>query len=297
MRCGGGSCVGGKGTQSFRSGNGRSCCHHGRKAFPTKQNCQQFASIFTHLSIDGNVLDDKFPLVGLKILSIPFVERWQVLDIEKSLAYLSWVDLLTGEGIVVSTHIGECVCGRRCVVVVSELEDWRRRASNKNPPDDCAAARVSRSPNRALATKGLSLFEAQPSCPQTHMIFPTIMLISSSSLSVIILRSHRVRNKCCFEPLQLWSCDRRRQPIPILRIFLRRLQRSHQSNCSCVVGNGLRPAGTNKSISQSAPWRLCQRDMLRAKRLSFSLCQGITSGRQCTGTNVSFLLNLFCKLC
>ena len=37
MQCDVGSCVGGRGTRSFHSGSGRSCCRHGRRAFPVKQ--------------------------------------------------------------------------------------------------------------------------------------------------------------------------------------------------------------------------------------------------------------------
>ena len=48
-QCGGGSCAGGRATRTCRSGTGRSCCRHGRTAYPVEQSIVRIAVFSTKI--------------------------------------------------------------------------------------------------------------------------------------------------------------------------------------------------------------------------------------------------------
>lgn len=100
MRYDEGSFVEGRETRSFHFGIGRSCYHHGCIAFPITQRVSiSLQSISTYISS---------PRCASRFSS-PSAPRCPSSDRRLVISYLSWVDLLAGEGIVVSAHIGGCV--------------------------------------------------------------------------------------------------------------------------------------------------------------------------------------------
>jgi len=149
MRCGAGSCVGGKATLICRFGNGRSCCHHGRRACPVEVEkrtnvsfvilllcfcmfcfrfpppltpCRRFLSVsstidgcflqFIHLVYSSSRVSFVSPF---NTDSLPFIfllfHLSSILNASQNISTnLSRVNPLSREGVVVGTHNGDCVC-------------------------------------------------------------------------------------------------------------------------------------------------------------------------------------------
>ena len=142
-RYGGGSCAGGKATRTCRSGNGRSCCRHGRTAYPNG-----FKENMSALLVTVGLYIHPFSCCSCWSFMTPLnrnchwrrgdeIRQFPSLAIAKSVAppnprprpfphgfrsrshfpagnhfgraknaYLSRVDPLAGEGIVVRSHCG-----------------------------------------------------------------------------------------------------------------------------------------------------------------------------------------------
>lgn len=109
-RCGGGSCAGGRGTRTFHSGNGRSCCHRGRRACPVVRRVVSHRSRLSKLMPSPGA---RGPGGCRRHRESPWASSVGRVSLRPSRAwemswgaYLSRVDPLAGEGIVVRPHFG-----------------------------------------------------------------------------------------------------------------------------------------------------------------------------------------------
>lgn len=113
-------CVGETGTLFCRFGIERSCCHHECRACPV---------FTTAVSLQNSM---PFPCYEKpkdhKTLQSSFV----IVDRTGDLCYLSRVDLLAGEGVVVGTHFEICVEPAGSVVICTLLAQCRPMGRNYN---------------------------------------------------------------------------------------------------------------------------------------------------------------------
>lgn len=98
MRCDGGSCVGGRGIRSFHSGIGRSCCLHGYKVSPAiKSISVPFSMRYTSMPFIHKPRPSRAQILAYLLVAFG------------GFSYLSRVNLLARESIVVGTHVDGCV--------------------------------------------------------------------------------------------------------------------------------------------------------------------------------------------
>lgn len=123
-QCGGGSCAAGRGTRICRSGTGRSCCRHGRTAYPVMENTVSVSIAFPRQK------DKTVPWLRCQRIFLPhrpssslassksrrhlscrrLTRGWEVSPLvaiaRMGKPYLARVDPLAGESIVVRSHCG-----------------------------------------------------------------------------------------------------------------------------------------------------------------------------------------------
>lgn len=122
MQCDVGSCVGGRAIQSFHSGSERSCYRHGCRACPVIQPI----SIPSYTSNHSLRNLPSLQRAASPPKSFSCVSRAHSLPPASNLggSYLARVDSLAGEGIVVSTHVGD-----GCVIMCRWLSMFLSRSS------------------------------------------------------------------------------------------------------------------------------------------------------------------------
>ena len=102
-QCGGGSFVAGRETRICRSGIGRSCCRHGRRAYPAVTEMSVFSHTWVSFSSSRRASSQSTSKRSPPLRS-PRTSRIQSRGTTENIAYLARVDSLTREGIVVRSH-------------------------------------------------------------------------------------------------------------------------------------------------------------------------------------------------
>lgn len=119
-----GSCAGGKGIRTFHSGSGRSCCRHGRTAYPVSRKTNLSTNILIYRFCIGDGFDRSCSLSRPSVGAREFIERvvWR-----EDKTHLSGVDLLTAERIVVGTHLERERCATGWDEMLSIGVGWLSR--------------------------------------------------------------------------------------------------------------------------------------------------------------------------
>lgn len=147
MRCGGGSFVGGRGTRICRSGIGRPCYRHGRRAYPIHQNIELVIHNKSITNKRGKIRKRGLPFrleIGLRFPTpAPTPSRGWGKPPKRGpdgmkfggnivVSYLARVDPLSGKRVVVGPHF-VVVVWEPAEICVCRCSSWMRSTKLEFP--------------------------------------------------------------------------------------------------------------------------------------------------------------------